>query len=172
MSGAVLLLAIVFLMLLATLAGTTMQTSVLEFKMTGNALFREDAFQRAQAIAASIAANDGNFPVVGAVGFTLCKSGYLSPECDNERFVVVDTSLNLVPEGVDLQYSVERVGPARLSSLPFRVSQRAVSSSLNDAFALFEIWVLVDGSAVGLGRAEVIQGIAKRISAVAPINVE
>ena len=52
--GAVLLLAMVFLLLMAIVAGTVMQTSVLEFFMAGNDLFRVEAFQQAQAITSEI----------------------------------------------------------------------------------------------------------------------
>jgi len=48
--GAVLLLAMVFMLMLAVIAGSVMQTGVLEFHMAGNDQFQEEAFQRAQAI--------------------------------------------------------------------------------------------------------------------------
>ena len=52
--GAVLFLAMIFLLLLAIISGTVIRTSILEFQMAGNDQFREEAFQRAEAIAANL----------------------------------------------------------------------------------------------------------------------
>ena len=72
--GAVLLIAMIFLLLLAIIAGTVTQTSILEFFMAGNAQFREEAFQEAQAVVTEISSDAGNFPVVGQIGYKLCKT--------------------------------------------------------------------------------------------------
>lgn len=161
--GAVLLLSMIFLLLLAMVAGTTMHTSTLEFRMAGNDQFREEAFQKAEAVAAALSENTDNFPVAGGVGYTVCKTGETDPACDM-------TTLNLsgdvteVAPGVTVDYRVERQGPAVMASLPFRQSQSQASSSLAFNAALFEATVSVDGSAVRLGRAEVAQGVARLIA--------
>ena len=158
--GVVLLLAMVFLLLLTILSGTAMQTSILEFQMAGNDQFREEAFQKAWAISSAISSNGDNFQIAGAVGHRICKSGDMAPDCSKSRVIALDTSLREMPTGVQESYSVERMGPKVMPSLPFRLSQASVSSSLAYNAAIFETRVKVDGSGVSLGRAEVVEGIA------------
>jgi Tfp pilus assembly protein PilX len=160
--GAVLILSMVFMLLLAMVAGTVMQTSVLEFRMAGNDQFREEAFQEAQAIASGISEKQVNFPVTGDVGYTLCKAGDSDSVCDETSLVVGNTTIS-VPTGVSVSYRVERQGPAILESLPFRQSQSNVSSSLAYDAAVFEVTATVDGTAEKLGRAEVAHGIARLV---------
>ena len=153
--GAVLLIAMIFLLLLSIVAGTVTQTSILEFFMAGNAQFREEAFQQSQAIMTEIAGDIDNFPVIGAIGYKVCKYG------DS-----VGCNANLPELNYDVSnsdFSVVRRGPLILESLPFRQSESEVSSSLNFDAAIFEIDVAVDGSAQRLGSAHTVQGVAVRI---------
>ncbi len=161
--GAVLLLSMIFLLLLAMVAGTTMHTSTLEFRMAGNDQFREEAFQQAEAVAAALSENTDNFPVAGGVGYTICKTGEADPACDINT-LTVDSEIVDVAAGVTVDYRVERQGPVIMTSLPFRQSQSQASSSLAFNAALFEATVAVDGSAVRLGRAEIAQGVARLIA--------
>jgi hypothetical protein len=164
--GAVLLLAMIFLLLLAMIAGTTMHTSILEFRMAGNDQFREEAFQKAQAVATALSQNAANFPVTGGVGYTICKAGDSDAAC-NISSINVPAAVAAVPAGVTVEYRVQRQGPMIMESLPFRQSQSEVSSSLAFDAALFEAAVAVDGSAVRLGRAEVAQGVARLVASSA-----
>ena len=161
--GAVLLLAMIFLLLLAMIAGTVMQTSTMEFRMAGNEQFREEAFQKAQAVASSLSEDTANFPVAGAVGYTVCKNGDTDPDCD-VSILTADPVVAAVPTGVDVDYRVERQGPLVLENLPFRQSQQNVSSTLSFHAAMFEARVVVDGNSARLGRAEVAQGVARLIA--------
>jgi Tfp pilus assembly protein PilX len=156
--GAALILAMIFLVLLALIAGTVMQTSIQEFQMAGNAQFREEAFQRAQAIAEEISEDLDNFPVTGDVGYKICATG-----CNGTNFIQALTTAT-VPTGVNVDYQVERQGPRFIESLPFRQSQAEVSSSPAFDAALFEVSVSIDGSAARLGSAEVVQGVAIRVA--------
>ena len=161
--GAVLLLAMVFMLMLAVLAGTVMQTGILEFHMAGNDQFQEEAFQRAQAIASELSRDPDNFPVVGGVGYTLCSSEDNDPECDG-NFPRIPVSA-VVPEGVELTYRVMRQGPHLLQSFPLRQAQAVASGSGIFDAAIFEVSVRVDGSSGRLGSAQVVQGIAVRLAA-------
>ncbi len=167
-TGAVLLLTMVFLMLLATLGASAMQTSILEFQMAGNAHFREEARQRAQAIASAISDNEENFPVIGAIGFTLCKAANTAPECNTDRFITLDSGLEAAHADVGAEYSVVRQGPLLLPSLPFRQLQSSVSSSLAYEVAIFETRVKVGG----LALVEVVQGIAVLKASTTGMNAE
>lgn len=152
--GAVLLIAMIFLLLLAIIAGTVTQTSILEFFMAGNAQFREEAFQEAQAVVTEISSDIDNFPVVGQVGYTICQTG---ATCDAP---VITLTANT---GTTAEYSVVRRGPLILESLPFRQGESSGSSTPNFDAVVFEINVAVDGSDNKLGSAEIVQGVAVRV---------
>lgn len=152
-SGAVLLISMVFLLLLAIIAGTVSQTSILEFFMAGNEQFREEAFQKAQAVVTEVSGDINNFPVVGQVGHTTCPSG-----CNSTYSPTLEsTSVN--PE-YDTEYQIVRRGPLFKESLPFRQGEGSGSSTTSFDAATFELDVKVDGSASRLGKANVIQGMA------------
>lgn len=155
-TGAVLLVAMVFLLLLALVAGTVMQTSMLEFRMAGNDQFREEAFQQAQAVATSISRNIDNFPVSGDVGYTICNSGCDSNTLNYDTTMVTNPSL---VSGI-----VTREGPLILETFPVRLSESQASSSPSYDAAVFEVKVEYNGSGEGLGNAAVAQGIAVRIA--------
>ncbi|MEH6518577.1 MAG: hypothetical protein V7742_18010 [Halioglobus sp.] len=154
-SGAILLIAMIFLLLLAIIAGTVSQTSILEFLMAGNAQFREEAFQQSQALVDEITADINNFPVIGDVGYKVCKIG--DSGCN---------AYTLDPESAtsNAEFSVVRRGPLILESLPFRQGESSASSSPNFDAAIFEVNVAVDGSAQRLGSAQIVQGVAVRIA--------
>lgn len=160
--GAVLLVAMVFLLLMAMVAGTVMQTSMLEFKMAGNDQFREEAFQKAQAVASSISEDIDNFPVVGDVGYTNCVASDTDPDCDITT-LTIHSGISTVPTGVDVTAQVTREGPLILESFPVRLSESQTSSSPSYDAAIFEVAVEYSGSDIGLGNAEVAQGVAVRI---------
>jgi len=163
--GAVLLLAMVFMLMLAVIAGSVMQTGVLEFHMAGNDQFQEEAFQRAQAIASELSRDPDNFSLAGGLGYTLCFSQVQNqdPDCD-ENSLSAPVS-GVAPEGVELTYRVIRQGPRLLQRFPLREAQGVASGSgLFDA-AIFEVNVHVDGSGRRLGSARVVQGIAVRLAA-------
>ena len=161
--GAVLLLAMVFMLMLAVIAGSVMQTSALEFHMAGNDQFQEEAFQRAQAIASELSRNPDNFSLAGGVGHTLCSSADNDPVCDGNSLGVPVSAV--VPAGVELTYRVIRQGPRLLQSFPIREAQSAASGSGIFDAAIFEVSVHLDGSGGRLGSAHVVQGIAVRLAA-------
>jgi Tfp pilus assembly protein PilX len=146
----------IFLLLMALVAGTVMQTSMLEFRMAGNDQFREEAFQQAEAVATSISEDIANFPVSGDVGYTICKSGCDSNTLNYDTTVLTDQSL---VSGV-----VTREGPLILETFPVRLSESQSSSSPSYDAAVFEVRVEYNGSDDGLGNAAVAQGIAVRIA--------
>ncbi|MEH6570082.1 MAG: PilX N-terminal domain-containing pilus assembly protein [Halioglobus sp.] len=158
-SGAVLLLAMVFLLLIAMIAASVMHTSAMELRMAGNDQFREEAFQQVQGIVAAISQRKENFPVTGPISYMLCANSAAIEGCSAD-LPPLDSTLVAISSGVRLSYSVHRQGPTLLKALPFRIDQGIVSSSLAYDAAVFETRVQIDGSAVGLGSAQVAQGIA------------
>ncbi len=169
--GAVLLLAMVFMLMMAVTAGTVMQTSILESYMAGNEQLREEAFQQAQAIVDEISADIDNFPVTGGLDYLVCPS---VRECANNdtqcpdtsdcdaRFAADPGSIAEIPPGVLKLFTVIRRGPLILESLPFRQTEDKVSGAENFDAAIFEARVELDGSDIRLGSANVIQGVAVR----------
>ena len=161
--GAVLLLAMVFLVLLTLVATTVMKTSIQEFQMAGNAQFREDAFQQAQAIVSEINTDLDNFPITGDIGYTICTSGDTDSACNGTN-VTHDLASDTVPTGVAVNYQVVRQGPLFIEGLPFRQAQSSASSAPAFDTAVFEVSANVDGNAARLGSASVVSGVAIRVA--------
>jgi len=159
--GAVLIVALVFLLLTAMISATVMQTSILEMKMAGNEQMREESFQRVQAIANAIAADTTNLVIAGDVGYKICATG--ASGCNS-------TTINLaadvvdVPTGVTLDYYAERQAPL-FAPMPFRLGENAAGSATAYQAAIFEIDATYDGTSANLGRARIAQGIAMRVAA-------
>jgi hypothetical protein len=149
----------VFLLLLAMIAASVMQTSAMELRMAGNDQFREQAFQKVQGIASVISSRAENFPTLSPISYLLCANRAATDGCDADM-AALEASIVAVSPGVSLSYSVERRGPAVLKALPFRIEQGAATSSLAYDMAVFETLVQLDGSAGRRGSAQVVLGIA------------
>ena len=78
--GAILIVALIFLLLTAAVSITVMKTSVLEVRMAGNEQFSVEAFQKAQALSNAIAVNPGNLVVTGDIGYRLCGTAAVDPD--------------------------------------------------------------------------------------------
>lgn len=162
--GAVLLLALVFVLLLSMVAATVMHSAALQLRMAGNDQFLEEALYTAQAIAAEISLNPDNFSLDAGVGETNCPLGNESPECHRSTVKVPASAQSL--EGFALDYRVTRQDPLLWKGFPIRESEDAVSSSNSFDAAIFEIDVRLNGSKARLGSAHVVQGIALRVPAL------
>ncbi|MGQ9427297.1 pilus assembly PilX family protein [Gilvimarinus sp. F26214L] len=158
--GAVLIVALVFLLLTAMISATVMQTSVLEVRMAGNEQLREEAFQRVHAVANAITADANNLVVTGDIGYRICATGVGA--CDSAS-IALDSAITDVPNGVTLNYHAERLAPL-FAPLPFRMSEANAGSASVYSAALFEIDARYEGSAAGLGRSHIAQGIAVRVA--------
>lgn len=162
-SGAVLLLTMVFMLMLAVIAGAVIQSGALEFHMAGNAQFQQEALQRAQAIVTELSGDRDNFSLAAAVGQANCFPSGVEPSC--VEYSVVAAISGGVPRGVELAYRVTRQAPMLLRGFPVRESERLVSGDGQFDAAVFEVDVRVDGSASRLAVARVIQGVAVRVAA-------
>jgi len=160
--GAALLLALVFMLMLAVIAATVMRTAILQLHMAGNDQFLEEALHQAEAIATELSLGRDNFRPGGEVGDVNCATGSLAPDCDYRLLPPMTHAATA--EGVTLDYRITRQDPALWRGFPIRESQQAVSSSAGFDAAIFEISVRIDGRAMQLGSAHVVQGIAMRIA--------
>lgn len=153
--GAILIVAMLFLLLLALVAATVVQNSVFEVQMAGNDQFREEAFQRVEAITTAIAVDLDNFPVVGDVGYTLCKTGVGG--CDVST-IALASAITAVPTGVQLNYSVTRLAPLYTERPWVRRSESDVCGA-SCKYAYFETIATYDGGDLRLGNAAVARGV-------------
>jgi hypothetical protein len=159
--GAVLLFALIFMLLLAMLAATVMQSAVLQVHMAGNDQLLEEALQQAQAIAGELSLIADNFSLQGNVGDTNCPQWKEGPDCDRSQLQVPASAVAL--DGYALDYRVVRQEPLLWQGFPIRESEHTVSSSNGFDAALFEIDVRLDGSESRLGSAHIVQGIVVRV---------
>ena len=162
--GAVLLLALVFMLMLTMIATTVMQTAILQLRMAGNDQFLEEAFHKAQAIATELSLDPDNFSLEGGVGSTNCPVGVKDLNCYRSELPVPASAV--VPTGVTLDYRVTRQDPLLWRDFPIREAQNTVSSSNSFDAAIFEIDVRIDGSEKRLGSSHIVQGIAVRVPAL------
>lgn len=159
--GAILLLAMVFMLLLAILATTVLRGASLQLHMAGNHQFQEDALQRVLAVGEELSHQPGNFLLRGDVGFTNCPADSQRDDCDVKQLQAPRAAQ--VPAGIQLDYRVVRQGPRYISGSALRESQQTVSSARHFQAAVFEIDISVDGSAQRLGNARLVRGVALRI---------
>lgn len=158
--GAVLIVALIFMLLTAMISGTVMQTSILEVRMAGNEQLHEEAYQQVQAITNAVAADPDSIVVTGDVGYKICPAG--TNGCDLNSLTLLD-ALATTPIGVTLAYHVERLAPL-FAPMPFRMSEDNAGSASAYSAALFEIDAQYDGSSAGLGRSHIAQGVAVRVA--------
>ncbi len=154
--GYILLLVMLFLLLLAVIAGTVLRVSALEFRMAGNDQFREEALQQARGVAQSLAANPAHFPLDLAVGDSLCGEAAACPR----PVLATPAALHTLPGNVSRDYRVTRLGPLLAPAPPLRLPQAEASGATGWRLASYEVQVAIDGTPAGLGSAEVVLGVA------------
>ncbi len=160
--GAVLIVALMFLLLLTLVATTGAETSTLQLQMAGNEQSRVEAQQQALAIIDAILDDSDNTPVVGGVGYKMCDLGSTDVSCDLTEIELAST-VTTMPSGVGLDYFVTRVGPLETDA-PSMAEEQASSASAYK-FVRQEITASFDGSQARLGRSTIVQGVQIRIPA-------
>jgi len=133
-SGAILVIALMFLVAITLLTVSSMRSSNIGLHMAQNEESRIAATQAAQALADAIVANPASTPVVGKTGYTACTAGQLN--CDR----------------ADL--------PIENPILAAGIAPRIVESSI-DKFtsASFTVTTTYDRVEDGLGRQQVTEGV-------------
>lgn len=151
-SGAILVIALVFLIALSLLAVGSMGSSNIGLHMAQNEESRIAAGQGAQALADAIISDTGTTPVIGVSGFTICTAG--EADCDRNDLPVENEVLaTAIAEGI-ISARVQRLGPT------FRPPPRVVESSI-DKFtsATFEVTTTYDRVDEKLGRQQITEGV-------------
>jgi Tfp pilus assembly protein PilX len=162
--GAVLLLALVFMLMLAMIAATVMQTAVMQLHMAGNDQFLEEAFYQAQAIVTEVSVDIENFSMEDSVGASNCPVGGSGVQCDRRELHIAAAATTV--DGVAVDYRVTRLEPLLWRGFPIRESQDRASSSDSFDAAIFEISARIDGSDAHLGNAHIVRGVALRVPVV------
>lgn len=153
--GMVLLVCLVFVLLLALVAGMVVQSGTLQLHMAGNDQFQEDAVQTARAIAVELSQHPENFSLASAVGHVRCAPGAPDPGCDSRDLQGPGT--NGADGEYSIAYSVTRREPLLWENATLR---GAPSDAPGFDVGVFEIGVRVEGRGAKPGRAHVVEGVA------------
>jgi hypothetical protein len=151
-SGAILVIALMFLVAITLLTVSSMRSSNIGLHMAQNEESRIAATQAAQALADAIVANPASTPVVGKTGYTACTAGQLN--CDRDDLPVENP---ILAAGIAANYISARV---ERTGAEFRPPPRLVESSI-DKFtsASFTVTTTYDRVEDGLGRQQVTEGV-------------
>lgn len=151
-SGAVLVIALMFLIAITLITVSSMRSSNIGLHMAQNEESRIVAAQAAQALADAIVANPRSTPVIGVTGFTACTAG--ESDCSRNDLPVDNTILAAAVASNHISARVERTG------LAFRPPPRIVESSIDKfSAASFKVTTTYDRSADGLGRQQLNEGV-------------
>ena len=151
-SGAILVIALIFLVAITLITISSMRSSKIGLHMAQNEESRITAVQAAQALADAIVANPASTPVVGTTGYTACTTGQTG--CNRYDLAVNNDVLYSAVASNYLSARVERTGNV------FSPPPRIVESSI-DKFtsASFKVITEYDRTDEGLGRQQITEGV-------------
>ena len=150
--GAILVIALMFLVAITLYTISSMRSSNIGLFMAQNEESRVAAAQAAQALADAIVATPASTPVVGMPGFTACTAGETG--CNRNDLPVNDPVLAYAVANNYIHARVERTGTI------FRPPPRVVETSI-DKFtsASFRVTTTYDRVDEGLGREQITEGV-------------
>jgi hypothetical protein len=158
--GVVLIVSLLVLLLLGTIATTVARTNLLQLHMAGNDAARIDAMQQALAMVDAVLPSAVAIAPLGGVGYRLCLPDSTDTGCDDYSLLLETGAL---PATGITDVAVTRVAPLE-ERMPV-LGETEASSTVYYRVAKLEVRVSYDGSADGLGRATVAQGLLVRIPA-------
>lgn len=169
-SGVVLMVSLFFLLLLALLALTVIETNTLQLEMAANDEHKMEVQHRALAIIDAILDEAANTPLIGGIGYRVCASTAdpNSPGCDEYLISIDDASLLDASSGAAVDYYVDRVGPLA-APMPF-FNEEVVSSAISFTAARQEITVVFDRTEQQRGYSHVSQGYMRLIASPGAIS--
>lgn len=150
--GAILVIALIFLIAITLFTISSMRSSKIGLHMAQNEESRITAVQAAQALADAIVADPASTPVVGTTGYTACTTGQSG--CNRDDLAVSNDVLYSAVASNYLSARVERTGNV------FSPPPRIVESSI-DKFtsASFKVITEYDRADEGLGRQQITEGV-------------
>ena len=161
--GAILLLALIFSLMLSLAAAAVIEMGALQSYMARNSYFQEEALQNAVSIGRAVSRERSNFNPDSRVGQSNCPPGANQPGCELEQLVVPAPAA--LSAGTRIDYRVVRMAPLELANFPLRETESHATTVRFARAALFEVQVMIDGSAAALGSAGIAQGVALRLPA-------
>lgn len=151
-SGAILVVALMFLVAITLYTISSMRSSNIGLFMAQNEESRVTAEQAAQALADAIVASPASTPVVGTTGYTACTAG--EANCTRNDLPVTDPVLAYAVANDHIRARVERTGTI------FRPPPRVVETSIDKfSSASFRVVTTYDRVDEGLGREQVTEGV-------------
>jgi hypothetical protein len=158
--GAVLLVSLLVLLLIALVANAVARSNLLQVHMAGNAETKTTALQNSLALVDMVMADESSTPVTGGLGYKVCVTGASDPGCDQ---LTLSIDKSLTPASGRVELSVSRMAPL---AVPMPVmAEHSASSSQAYRAARFEVRAGYDGVTHKQGRAVVVQGVLVRITA-------
>ena len=150
--GAILVVALMFLVAITLYTISSMRSSNIGLFMAQNEESRVTAEQAAQALADAIVASPASTPVVGTTGYTACTAG--EANCTRNDLPVTDPTLAYAVANDHIRARVERTGTI------FRPPPRVVETSIDKfSSASFRVVTTYDRVDEGLGREQVTEGV-------------
>jgi hypothetical protein len=150
--GAILVIALVFLVAITLYTISSMRSSNIGLFMAQNEESRVAAAQAAQALADAIVATPASTPVVGVSGYTACTAN--ESGCTRNDLPVTDPVLAYAIANDYIAARVERTGTI------FRPPPRVVETSIDKfSSASFRVTTSYDRVDEGLGREQVTEGV-------------
>lgn len=151
-TGAALITALVFLIIITLLSLSAMRSSILELRQASNDEVRVMAFETTQAIIDSVINTPANLPVVGDVGFRICTA--YEPDCEQNDLVLEGGMYADQIAEQQVRVRVERLEPL------FGPPPRGLGTTARMLTAAsFNIEADYDRADEGLGHSELRQGI-------------
>jgi hypothetical protein len=156
--GFVLVVSLLVLLLLGIIATTAARTNQLQLHMAGNDEGRVAALQRALAVVDAVLDSPAAISLDSGVGHRSCMAGSPDQACDD---YTIELTPGARPEAGRLELSVTRIAPAK-SAMPL-LEEALASSAVHYRVAKFEVRVVYDGAAAGIGRAALARGVLVRL---------
>lgn len=150
--GAILVIALMFLVAITLYTISSMRSSNIGLFMAQNEESRVAAEQAAQALADAIVASPASTPVVGVSGYTACTASEMG--CNRNDLPITDPVLAYAVANDYISARVERTGTL------FKPPPRAVETSIDKfSSASFRVITTYDRVDEGLGREQVTEGV-------------
>ncbi len=158
--GVVLVVSLLVLLLLGIIATTVARSNLLQLHMAGNDEVRTAAMQQALALVDAVLPSAVGVAPAGPVGYRQCLPDSADTDCDDYSLALESGAL---PAAGSTAAAVIRVAPME-ERMPVLAEAQA-SSTVYYRVAKLEVQVSYDGSAAGLGRATIAQGLLLRLPA-------
>lgn len=157
--GAVLIVSLLVLLLLGLIATTVTRTNQLQLRMAGNTENRTAAMQQALGAVDAVLDSPTSTPLSGGVGHIICAAD-AAPElaCGEHTLQLPPDAL---PDVGALDVHVVRLEPA-VARMPV-LAEDSASSAVYYRVAKFEVRAAYEGTAEGLGRVAIAQGVLVRL---------